>query len=402
MGINDVMIEEWERGWHGSDKLICPDCVDDDYLKAVVKDVAVSAQECSFCGAAPAAEFDVFMKALMVGVTNMFVQADDAGTPWESGYVFETYQPYEIANEFIWVAVEDHADEVVEEIREHLADKTYASRWWIEPDRAYSSAWQEFREQILHRTRFVFWASKDNADQHVGAGEVPVARVLNAIGELLIKFDLITTIPAGTSLRRARGHARKQDSEGWGAADLGTNVPKSSTGSTRMSPSGIPLFYGADDIDTALVEVASADSSEFFTAGQFVTTVPMTVVDLTSVPAVPSIFDPKLGRWERELIFLNDLVKELSQPIDTARSHLDYVPTQVFCEYFLRAFDEADISGLAWKSAAAASGGRCVALDVTHQDCVDVADGAADRPQLELVAGSITVHQRRTDEFRQL
>ena len=114
----------------------------------------------------------------------------------------------------------------------------------------------------------------------------------------------------------------------------------------------------------------------------------MTVVDLTEVPAVPSIFDPELGRLQGELTFLNALVKELRRPVDTARSSLDYVPTQVFCEYFLRVFDRADIHGLAWMSAAAVGGGRCVALDVAHEDCVDVADGTAGRPQLELVAAA--------------
>ena len=94
-------------------------------------------------------------------------------------------------------------------------------------------------------------------------------------------------------------------------------------------------FYGADDVETALTEVARADDREFFTVGKFVTTEPVMVVDLTRVPPVPSIFDPVLGGAEGSLRFLNDLVDELRQPIDTARSNLDYVPTQVSCEYFL-------------------------------------------------------------------
>ncbi len=254
--------------------------------------------------------------------------------------------------------------------------------------------------RILDAT--VFWARKDNTEQHEGAGEISVARVLQAIGGLLVQFDLIGTLPGGTLTCRARGHARHEDSQDWGAAELGTNLPKNSTSSSRMSPARIPLFYRADDTGTALAEVARADPSEFFTVGQFATAAPMAILNLTDVPAVPSIFDPELGRWWGQLRFLNDLEEELCQPVDTARSNLDYVPTQVFCEYFLRVFDQADIRGLAWKSAAAAGGGRCLALDVAHEDCVDLADGAAGRPQLELVAGSVTVHQRRTDEFRQL
>lgn len=40
------MMDEWERGWHGSDKFICPECVGDDYLKAVERHCVVDEQEC--------------------------------------------------------------------------------------------------------------------------------------------------------------------------------------------------------------------------------------------------------------------------------------------------------------------------------------------------------------------
>jgi hypothetical protein len=425
MGYEDVVMGEWEQGWHSSDKLICPNCVGDDYLKAIVASAAADGQECSFCNATPAAEFDAFMEAFMVGINNLFEQADNAGMPWDGGYVFTTYNWYELPDEFGWVTAGEHADKVLEELGDRLAEKTYASRWWttIEPDEAFSIAWKDFKEQIMHRTRFVFWATKVDADQYKGSGEVSVAGILQDIGALLVRFELITPLPTGTLTYRARGHTQADDSQGWRATDLGTNLPENSTNSTRMSPAGIPLFYGADDTDTTLAEVAAADPREFFTVGQFATTAPITVIDLTNVPAVPSIFDPELGRWHRELIFLNELVEELRQPVDPARSNLDYVPTQAFCEYFLRAFKVEDpvinglarkpaaiadrsqddvIHGLAWKSAVAADGGRCLALDILQKDCVDTADNTANRPQLELVPGSKTIHQRRTDEFRQL
>lgn len=117
-------------------------------------------------------------------------------------------------------------------------------------------------------------------------------------------------------------------------------------------------------------------------------------------------------------MFLNELVGELRKSIDTARSNLDYVPTQVFCEYFLHVFNpdadadeenaeagvkaQAKIRGLVWTSSVASGGSGCLALNVPQEDCVDVADGTAGRLQLYLVPGSTTVHRRRTDEFRQL
>lgn len=402
VGTGSRIIEEWERGWHSSDEYICPSCIGDDFLRSVVARAVVDQQACSFCDAAPAAEFDVFMEAFMVGVDHKFEQVDDAGMPWDGGYVFTTYEQYELPDHFDWVAAGDHDVAVVEELRDRLVEKTYASRWWVEtePDESFSTAWKDFREQILHGTRFVFWARKDSDEHYLGAGDISVAKVLEAIGALLVDFDLITTLPAGIVTYRARGHALMEEARDWSAAQLGTNLPHNATSSTRMSPAGIPLFYGANDVDTALAEVARADAREFFTVGQFVTTKPMTVIDLTHVPPVPSIFDPALGGAQGKLGFLNELVNELRQPVDTARSNLDYVPTQVFCEYFLRVFDEADIRGLLWRSAAADGGGGCLALDVSNQDCVDVTDGTTDRLQLLLVPGTVATHRRRTDEFR--
>ena len=322
MGTGNRLIEEWERGWKWSDKLICLRCIGDDFLRKVVARAIDDQQECSFCGEAPAAEFDEFMEAFMVGVRHSFEQVDDAGMPWDGGYVFTTYEHYELPDLFSWVAGGDDEEAVREELRDRLVEKTYASRWWaeLEPDEAFSTAWKDFREQILHRTRFVFWARKDPDEHYLGAGDISVAKVLEAIGRLLVEFDLITTLPARTVTYRARGHAQPEDSRTWGARQLGTNLPKNATSSSRMSPAGIPLFYGADDTETALAEVARADDREFFTVGKFVTTEPMTVINLMQVPSVPSIFDPVLGGAQGKLRFLNELVDELRQPIDTARS----------------------------------------------------------------------------------
>jgi hypothetical protein len=403
MSIDDELIEQDERGWRHSDKLICASCVGDPHLRDAVATAADPEESCSFCDSVPAAEFDVFMEAFMVGVNNEFEQADNAGMPWDGGYVFTTYDHWDIPDSFDDVASDEHAEEVLDTIRDSLVDKVYASRWWIalEPDKAFSSAWQEFCDQIQHHTRFVFGATTHARADGEGAGEVPVAKVLESIGELLLEFGLVRPLPAGTLIQRARGHRTPTDAVSWGAAELGTNSPENSTSSSRMSPAGIPLFYGADTIETALAEVARADNSEYFTSAQFRTTTDAAVVDLTDVPSVPSVFDSVRGARRREIVFLNALVAQLREPIDTARSQLDYVPTQVFCEYLLRVFDAGTpLRGIAWNSAV--TEGLCLALDVAHQDCIDNRDPGVVKLQLEIETGSITVHQRRSDEFRDL
>jgi hypothetical protein len=399
-------LDAWERGWSGSDKYICPACVDEEFLESLVQDGVDEGEECSFCGATGATMFDTFMEAFMIGVKNSFELADE-NMPYDGGPVFPELirDAYDIADEFADVPGGQFADQVFEEIRDRLdPDKQYMPRYWIElePEKAYSSAWNDFCENIKHRTRFVFWATSLEGDDYVGAGEFPVAKILDAISSLLERLGLIRTIEPGMFFYRARGHQQPDDSRNWRAADLGTNTAENSIGSSRMSPAGIPLFYGSGDVETALAEVGHADLREFFTVGRFATTIPIKVVDLTEIPGVPSIFDPKMGQWQGQIIFLHHLVSQLRQPVDPGRASLDYIPTQVFCEYFLRVFEAGSVRGIVWKSVTSPGEGLCVALDIPHDDCVDASEDGLDRVRLVLAPDSKEIHRRRTDEFRKL
>jgi HEPN/RES N-terminal domain 1 len=222
VGLDDEMLGQWERGWHGSDKFICARCIGDDYLRDIVARVATDEHTCSFCGAPPAAAFDVFMEAFMVGVRNMFNQADNAGMPWEGGYVFETWQHHELPEAFDWVAAEGHDVEVLDEIRACLEEKTYAAYTLpgeMEPDEVFSTAWTRFRDQILHRTRFVFWARKDTAERDYGSlGSCCASTRGNRRADRALRPDHDPAHRDGNV--PSTGHARREDSQSWGATQL--------------------------------------------------------------------------------------------------------------------------------------------------------------------------------------
>jgi len=79
------------------------------------------------------------------------------------------------------------------------------------------------------------------------------------------------------------------------------------------------------------------------------------VVDLSQLPEIPSIFDSDCHN-EREIIyFLYDFVNEISKPVQKdGTEHLDYIPSQIVCEYFAKVFRTEDgkpVDGLAYKSA---------------------------------------------------
>ena len=119
------------------------------------------------------------------------------------------------------------------------------------------------------------------------------------------------------------------------------------------------------------------------------------VVDLTRLPAEPSMFDPELGWLRREIRFLHMFVKQLSGHVETDHEDIEYVPTQIVSEYLLHVPDGGErVRGLIYQSSIAQ--GACVALDIRNDHCIGPETAAeSDSPHLRLVADNIRSAARR-------
>ncbi|MDF3141428.1 MULTISPECIES: RES family NAD+ phosphorylase [unclassified Streptomyces] len=154
----------------------------------------------------------------------------------------------------------------------------------------------------MYRTRHVFWlAPSDKDEAYLDGGEIPAAAILDTPGGLIPQAGLVHEIPAGHRLWRARAHETPQ--QHWSAHLLGTASPVQARHPDRMSPAGIPLFYGADSPATAIQEVArhASDDTTLVTYAAFETTRPCTVVDFTRPELVPTIFDTDRAHLRRAL-----------------------------------------------------------------------------------------------------
>lgn len=136
------------------------------------------------------------------------------------------------------------------------------------------------------------------------------------------------------------------------------------------------MFYGAFDEETALLEtyVKREEEPAKATIATFETAKPMRVVNLTKLPAIPSIFDSD-KRWMRPgATFLRAFVKDISQPIEKdGREHIEYVPTQIVTEYFRRIYADEDgeaVRGILYPSARNDGGVSCV-LFFENANCCD-------------------------------
>ena len=143
-----------------------------------------------------------------------------------------------------------------------------------------------------------------------------------------------------------------------------------------MSPAGIPMFYGAFDSETAIVETTSGKdvTGQIATTGVFKNVKTLKILDLTTLPEVPSLFDESRNYLRSILIFMREFVRDLSRPISKdGMVHIDYVPTQMFTEYIRYVHQDINgdnINGIIYPSSQKA-GGKAIVLFLENKNCVD-------------------------------
>lgn len=228
---------------------------------------------------------------------------------------------------------------------------------------------------------------------------ISASRMLDAIGEVVEEAGLVRELPTGTKLFRGRvGPSTKPYRS---ARRLGP-PPQGKAVANRMSPEGIPMFYGALQPYTAIAETVQGrlKKGEILTLGAFETLENIYVLDLTNVPLIPSLFSPR--RYLRPALgFLHSFVSDLSKPIKKdERVHTEYVPTQIVTEYFRYSFHRdwgPRIQGILYPSSRAKGGTACV-LFFTREECGVLPVGRFVQPKkqwLRFVLGSDKVFRQK-------
>ncbi|MEU0780561.1 HEPN-associated N-terminal domain-containing protein [Streptomyces sp. NPDC006173] len=398
MGLAKRYMEEVEaQGWYPTeDTWVCEQCVAEPFLANIIKGASSPDHTCNFCDESPAAPLDVFMEAFMQGLTRRYEDADNEHRyDSEAGeYLGNTFE----STELIWEYEHIFANhEFLEAVSSSIIEKIWTDNdfWYYTPSEALSSGWERFREAVMYESRYVFWLRKDWQDQDYDADGIHPARVLQALSDYVEKHDLYRTVEAGETFWRARTHTEAEVS--WGAKDLGTAGREYAKQANRMSPAGIPMFYGAEDADTAVRESLVRTSDTHVSVASFQAKRRFTVVDLTGskIPPIPSEFDIERFAERHRILFLRDFIKELTKPIRESYEQIDYVPTQILTEYLLKVHEpsgERSIDGLMYTSAV--TGKACVVLDVPNQRCINQDDEikrfADDELHLKIAAESLS------------
>jgi RES domain-containing protein/ribosomal protein L37AE/L43A len=348
---------EWEecqeRGWDAPDKAACPDCVEDDFLKDLIRQNA-SVRQCNYCGkrtrGASAAPLEAILPAVASALNYFYAEPTEAGVPYDGGWVFE---PTDTADALMGVAFSAQ-DDLFEDVVGSFWNTAWVSAaegHWASSHRneEWSYAWQAFAEKVKHQSRYFFMpGAADSVDSYQNA---PLD-VLGLVGEMACDLGLVVQLPEKMTIFRVRERVANAD---WPICDEQLGAPRSHLANAgRMNPAGISYLYSSKTRQGALAEVLRGPPCHAV-VGEFETVRPLMVLDLTCLPLLPSVFDETKRRSREAILFLNDFVADICQPVQKdGREHISYVPSQVVSEFFAQVFKTADggkLDGIVYPSA---------------------------------------------------
>lgn len=322
------------------DKPVCLDCLFDDGLKKFFKGgfTEVTVDDCAYCdnrGCRTISSLEVQSQIRRHCLSYKARAVDHLSyITREGGWMGKTYD----ADDLFQQAEDAVCESLLEEMREQLdpcgeafCDKDHHS---LSEFDQWKYGWREFNHTIKHRCRFLFGQIGDlNPDRNHDEPS-PEDFLRHYIPTGLDKLNAVQPLKAGTILYRCRiTEAAEKVSE---FSQIGPPPSEFCLSPNRFSPPGIPMFYAGQTPEVAAKEIGwNAAPEKVLHTGTFETTRELKILDFTALDYPEGNFDPQ---WEEQYHiawFFKGFIKDLSEPSpDISRKHIDYIPTQVLCEYF--------------------------------------------------------------------
>lgn len=348
---------------------VCYNCFNEQSLKDFIKETAIY-KECDYCKEKSidniAISFDNLISKIIQSLELKYIDphgflfSDDTNSWDQCSDSYDMFHMDEAKLECI-------NDELRNDIYERLLDRMWFNEEILYP--SYSSnlfmSWEYFAKVVKEQWRYTFFfTSGDPIEPSV----FDPKKTFDIISNLIKNHNLISELPKDTTIYRSRFHDANEIVKM--ATHMGTPLSKFVTSPNRLSPIGIPMFYGSFDKNTTILEVKPKDiKNKICSTGIFKNNVPIKVVDFTKKQAIPGFYSKK--NKEREpIMFLNKFVNLISKPIIENDEYLEYIPTQVFTEYIRSvALKKLGIKGILYNSAK--SDKKNIALFYLNTKCKD-------------------------------
>lgn len=323
-------------------EFVCGACFGDQGIKDFCMSHAEST-ECDFCGSISnepiAAPLTDVIAHINDCIHRHFDDPANAGLPYESaegGWQGTTYDTNEVFEEIGLDFRNKSGDRLFNAVTDGLDCDLWCEvdPFGLSLDKTLLFSWKQFCDVIKHFRRYFFIYEERKAKNYINDELLSPAKTLQMIFSCAQEAGAFIVLPAGTKVYRARYQSPSKVYRT--AGELGPPPLDRAIQTNRMSPPGIVMTYVAEDCETALAE--TANRSGIYAVGEFVNDHDLLILDLTRLPAIPSVFAELPDSLEHDprpkLIFLHKINREISRPIARDdRVHIEYVPTQVVTEY---------------------------------------------------------------------
>lgn len=338
---------------------VCRNCIEDPDLQDVVWKNQVS-EECDYCGQVSktpiACELSDVIERMWFVVRQYYSSpANLSGQPSLDQYDVLGNLGFEVRNDLLMQDI----------LRRFACEEIVDENYWAGDDHErFLHGWERFKYIVTHHRRYTFANIRDSDSDY---DEFPPSTILSTIAETIRDIGPVTVADVGISIWRVRkvDGTSKFDRE----EDFTPPPVEFAKSPNRMSPAGIPMFYGADDFETAVKETVEPDEQAVGVC--FKTLVQLNLLDLAAIPEIRMFSDMK--RNERQAImFLKKFRDDVSKPVekDHAVQHIEYVPTQIFTEYIR--FEAKTPSGEPYhgiRYPSSITGEPCYVLFLDDYDC---------------------------------
>lgn len=311
---------------------VCDSHINDDFIKKFIKTNGILGK-CSYCGKRKrTVELSELLSLIVVGIDYLFedpIEFKDFDNEAETGFDGDNFYFEELFYNRLDLDITD--GKLSEDIFEHLDNTSlyYLKDEYGSHSEYLSDLWQHFKETVKHRARFVFYYQDIFKEYHLSD---PI-NILKDVQKAIQDFELFRQISPLENIYRCRQHSLQNDVKA--ANDLSSPPDPFCKTNNRMSAIGISMFYGSLNKQVCIDEVInkSDDTKPYLTTGYFNSKKVLNLIDLTNLPPIPSIYDKERNKHRNTIFFLKEFIKDISEPVKSSDSSIEYVPTQIVTEY---------------------------------------------------------------------
>jgi HEPN superfamily RES-like protein/RES domain-containing protein len=328
-------------------KQICGNCIEEEYLESYINDNG-KLGVCSYCDGneSKIIPLDIIVEIIVDGIRFEYDQPEN-GLGWIDGEWVDATNPVMDSFDILSDEIRIGGSKAFSDILSYIDDLQ-----WCEKDfYGYSDSeelkytWEYFKKQVKHRTRFVFLIDKIGLEPQIQYTEP--SDILKILTNYLESNEFVISLPKGKEIYRGRFSKKwiKYNT----IEELGPPEETKAFYPNRFSPSGIPMFYGAEDRETCFAEVGN--DTGVFTIAKWKVKKDLTIIDFTKIfkyslrnnthyyPDYPSVFDEQKRNLRTSFSFLINFANDLSKVVKKdGREHIEYVPTQIVSEYLRRVY----------------------------------------------------------------